>query len=349
MVNNIENCTPVIAISSKGIGEYVYDRYISIATELAGRGLHCVALNGAVDRTGDSAHFSRFFEFGSDGLREVTGTYPLRVDAARDLTGGMARFTPVAALNPELVRNISRSKLSQYTILSEADIAGMPQTFFVEPTAENISDALALFGGQDVVIKPEKGRASKGVVTGKPKDLTRQVAEYVKTRDPKSGLVAIQEFMPEIKNNFSSLLRPLTDQDAELMRARGLKEIRVHVIDGEPFLVHGKVSADEFSRTQAGDNKYVHFDPDSVPDNYLKIASMVARAIADRAAALDSYLAVDLTPDGTRVIEVNGCNPGSIGLDPTRGDNSPHTTWRDGLVEKLAGMAHREYAKRGEL
>lgn len=348
MTNNIENRTPVVAISSKGIGRYEYDRYFPVAERLAAMGVRCVALNGANDRTADG-HFSRYFEFRDSGLEKSADGSPLKVDAARDLTGGVARFTSVAALNPKSIRDISWSKQSQYTILTEAGIEGMPWTLFVDPTAENIKDALALFSGQDVVIKPEKGRASNGVVVGKPEDLTKQVGEYLELRDPKSGLVVIQEFMPEINNNFSSLLRPLTEQDADLMRARGLKEIRVHIIDGKPFLVHGKVSANESSRTQAGNNKYVHFDSGSVPDAYTEVASRVAQAMIDRAAETidDSYLAVDLTPDGTRVIEVNGRNPGSIGLDPTRYNNSPHETWRDNLADKLAQMARRECA-RGE-
>lgn len=332
-----------IAIAAKGFNpNSLSERYTPLAGALGGLGCRTVVLNGAEDHLGDGV-FSRYGNFTGSGIDMQSE--PISIDAARDLTGGVARHTPVPALNPQSLRNAVMSKRFQSEILSPVLEDKLPESYFVIPDLAAVSSAIHATGGNRVVLKPEKGRASSKVLIGTKEELADMLPAYLSSYKASDGLVVVQAYLESVDASFGPSLKPLTDQDAAIIGAGGKQEIRVHVIDENPILVHGKVAPVD-AQTQA-DNTYVFFDPETVDDGIKASAVRVARALRERTESNDSYLAVDMTPDGSFVTEVNGRNQGAITSGMSTSPE-PHKAWLSGLSTKLAAMAEpKDVEKKG--
>ena len=74
--------------------------------------------------------FSAYYEFAGEGFVKRNDT--IGVDATRDLTGGIARYTNVAALIRKLLVMLCRLKKTQIDILRQSGLDLMPQNIFVE-------------------------------------------------------------------------------------------------------------------------------------------------------------------------------------------------------------------------
>ena len=92
-----------IALNAKLEGNAsFYEKYLPVANLLRSQGITLVALHGKNDHS-QGREFSAFYEFGGEGM--VKRQSDITVDAARDLTGGIARYTDVAALNARNTRD----------------------------------------------------------------------------------------------------------------------------------------------------------------------------------------------------------------------------------------------------
>lgn len=334
-----------VAIAEKGFDpKTIAERYAPLASALGEFGCRTVVLNGAEDHLGDGV-FGRYGTFSDTGGLDIRAEH-IAVDAARDLTGGIARHTPVPALNPQRLRDTVMSKRLQIDVLSPVLDGALPESYFVIPDVSAVSAAFHAIHGNRVVLKPEKGRASSKVLIGAKEELAEKLPAYLASYKTGDGLVVVQAYLESVDAPFDSTLKPLTERDKEIISSGGKREIRVHMIDEELILVHGKVAPID-SQTQA-DNTYVFFDPEKVGDHIRESAIKATIALRRHAETSDSYLAVDMTPNGSFVTEVNGRNQGAITSNMSTSPE-PHKTWLTGLSTKLAAMAESSGAdKKGE-
>lgn len=342
----MRNSEPIVAISSNSKlegGSLVYRKYAPLATELRSRGVRAIGLHGKSDYV-SGCEFSAYYEFAGEGFVKRNDT--IGVDATRDLTGGIARYTNVAALNPQATRDAVSSKKTQIDILRQSGLDLMPQTFFVESDDDvAIADALTAIEGDKVILKPEISQAGLNVISGTKSEVAARIGEYRASKRQGSGLMLVQKYMPDIKEPFSADLRFMPNE-ADNVSDIANNEIRVHVVDEEPVLFHGKTSI-KGSEYDYHDSQLVFFDQDYWPPHVYELARTAARAFRVYTGDKDSYLTFDFTPSGRMMSEVNGKNPVAIAeREPDEAGYETHVIWKDMLAGKLASIAKREYAKR---
>jgi len=350
-MNNAQHEYPTVAIAEKrtfGVDDKkIAERHTPLVNQLAEYGVKGIALSGAVDRDHDKM-FNKYFDFSTKDFTLNEYTQPIEVHAALDITGGIARYTPeVAALNPLGVREIVLSKQLQFDTLHSSVGEAMPVTVTVAVEKQEVAEALGQLNGEKVIIKPTPDLSKKyGMLVGSADSVLSQLDDYISTLGPNVKNLLIQEYMPEINSNFADGIRYFdnTEQDIADARPKLGRELRVHTIDGRPILVTGRVGLDAANRSP--EDEWVHLDPNSIPDYVHDLARTASTLIQQTAEATDSYLAVDLTPDGKRIVEVNGRNIGTMRTHSERkGAQRANKIITSELAQKLANMAHNN---RGE-
>jgi hypothetical protein len=342
---------PTVAIAEKrtfGVDDKKFtERHTPLVNKLAEYGVRGIALSGATDRESDKV-FNRYFDFDTRDFILNEYNQPIEVNAALDITGGIARYTPeVAALNPIGVREIVLSKQLQFDTLHNSVGEAMPVTVTVAVEKQEAAEALERFNGEKVIIKPSPDLSKKyGMLIGSTDSVLTQLDDYISTLSPKVKNLLIQEYMPEVNGDFAGGIRYFDNMEQDIADARPNlgRELRVHTIDGRPILVTGRVGLDAANRSP--EDEWVHLDPNSIPDYVHNLASAASTLIQQTAEATDSYLAVDLTPDGKRIVEVNGRNIGTMRANGERkGAMRANEITTNELAQKLANMAHNN---RGE-
>ncbi|MFZ1250108.1 MAG: hypothetical protein WAR37_01535 [Candidatus Microsaccharimonas sp.] len=342
------NEAPTIAVSqlrSFENNELFLKRHLPLERELAKQGARLIALNGSRDKLEGSA-FSRFYTFNGDTLNANDST--THVDAAYDLSGGIARYVPaVPALNPEKLRDTVLSKYSQHEALKPLG-DHVPETVRVVPLKSSVEDAMEQMQSDRLIIKDDNGTNKKRrMLVGTKDEIRSGLDAYLETMDASKDVLVIQEYMPEVFSDFATGIIPVDETERGILNAsRGLaREIRVHTIDGKPLHVTGRSGLDAQQLSPL--DKWVYVHQDTVPKAVTDLASKAAQLTIDYSGARDAYLAVDITPDGNRIIEVNGRNIGTMSYDPLRpASYVAHKKTTSGLADKLVSMAYRSKKER---
>jgi len=335
---------PTVAIAearSFENNEQFIARHLPLVKRLADYGVLGVALNGAKDRIGNG-QFNVSYGFGENGM--VRNDNIISVDAGYDLTGGLARYTPdVPSLNPLGIREIAMSKQSQFDVLTGELGGALARTATCPADAAAILSTLDQFGDGVLILKANGDPAKKHkMLVGEKADIAKGAERIVSTMNPAKDSVVIQEYMPEVRSGFADGIRYFdANERAVVADRRGLnRELRVHAIDGRPIYVVGRAGLQPELGSQRDER--VFLDQASVPDHVFELASRAAMAIHTQSNAEHSYLAVDLTPDGSRVVEVNGRNIGTVRSESDRmGTQAAHDAITDALARKLSAMAHK--------
>ncbi len=341
---------PTVAIAQKagpkGLpaeGPGVFERFEPLAAALEERGVSTVVLDGKADNVPDTPTFKRYYELtptrnSDSGLVLRKPEQPIVVHAAYDRTGGIARFVPeVPALNPRGIRNLVASKAEQYAALTGLG-AAMPLSRTVHATESSITRAFDELEVPLLILKADKDPDKKiPILVGTKDRLAKDLWKLLVAVGPDAHIL-IQEAMPEVDEPFNHELRFNKREDA-LVRAAAqrAREIRVHVIDEQIVAAHGRVGLSGSNRE--GD-AWVFFEQDSLPVYVGNLVLQGTRLLREQTGEQNSYLAWDLTPDGTRVVEVNGRAIGTMKPDPRRrGAQEVHTRIKAALADKLAAMA----------
>jgi len=336
---------PTIAVSharSFNDNERFLERHVPLAGEVAKYGANLIALNGAKDRDGGKS-FSSYYSFDSAGSGLTRHDESVQVDSALDLTGGIARYTPaISALNPIGVREIVRSKQSQYDTLKDLG-DHVPFTAIVPATSEAVVDALDSIESKRIIIKPDLDPDKvKPMIVGTKSEILHSLDQYLSHMNPEKDLLVVQEYVEEVRSDFDPAFRFINEQEREIANsAKDLnRELRVHVMDGKPILTTARVGLDPSSRLPR--DEWVHVDQDTVPEHVLDLASAAARTIMREANEDDAFLAVDLTPDGTKIVEVNGRNIGTMSVEEGRpASRYAHDVTTTEIAAKLVSMANK--------
>lgn len=343
--------SPNIAIaqaqSFKGNNEPFLKRHLPVVRALNEYGANVVALNGANDRLNESGAFSRYFKFGAVGMNMYPRDEEIDISAAYDLTGGIGKYTPdVAALNPGSVRAVVLSKESQYDALKSIE-GSVAQTVSAYANLSSVKEALDTFESKKLIVKAEKASNKKyGMITGTKDEILAGIESILAPMDPIEDKVLIQEYMDEVHADFPSDLVFANPQEAQVAKERkGLgSEIRVHTLDGRPILVTARAGLDPAKKSPLDD--WVHLDNTAVPDHITNLAAHASLNIMEAAQSTDAYLAVDLTPDGRKIIEVNGRNIGTMYLESDRPASAyGHHVTTDAIAGKLFAMSTRKKDK----
>lgn len=341
MKNSFEH--PIIAVAqarSFDNNERFLKRHQPLAAQLATRGATLIALNGAKDRFEENT-FSRFYSFEDDGLTRHESA--LHVDSAFDLSGGVARYVhSVPALNPERLRDIASSKYAQYEALRPLG-DHIPETRLSTASSDSVEEAMEQMQANKLILKDNNSaNLKRGMLIGTKDEIRAGLETYLTKTNPEKDTVVLQEYMPEVFSDFADGIIPVDDIEQEVVDAsHGLaRELRVHTIDGTPLLVTGRSGLDAQNRSPF--DEWVHIDQESVPKTITDLASKAAQLMMMHAGARDAYLAIDLTPDGSRVVEVNGRNIGTMSYDESRpASRYAQEKTTNGIADKLVSMAHR--------
>jgi len=342
-MNSTTSENPIIAIAhtrSFEKNEQFSARHLPLVNEIGSLGIQVVALNGAKDRL-EGNTFSGYHSF-DGGSAMSRHDSPIQIASALDLTGGVARYTPdVAALNPLGVRDIVLSKQSQYDTLKDLS-DHVARTVTAPATREGLLDALDEFTDSKLIVKAD-GDADKvhAMIVGSKDDIINSVDRFLSTMDPDVDKVVVQDYMDEVHSDFASGIKYANTQEREIADYKKYlgRELRVHTIDGRPIMVTGRVGLDAARKSPYDD--WLFLDQDSVPSHVTDLAADASRRIMNRAEAADSYLAVDLTPDGTKIVEINGRNIGTMRAEKDRpaSDYAASKTTSE-IAAKLVAMAH---------
>lgn len=336
---------PVVAVAQVGSVETAPKKFVArhlpLVDALAERGVATVALNGAKDYT-EEKKFSKYYRFGAQVLRPVAAD--IIPDAAYDLTGGIARNVPdVAALNPQGIRDIVKSKETQYEALKSELQDYLAQTEVVPAEKPRLLEAISDIQSQQVHVKVS-GVDSKKYPTlrGDKTDIAKRIDDYVR-QVPPSQTVVVQEYLPEVKAPFHNEFRfsDATEQTHAEQWSELDRELRVHVIDETATTTHGRVGLD--SEHGSPHDEWVYFSPESVPRHVTELAVTAAKLLRMTTGESNSYLAVDLTPDGSKIIEINGRNIGTMRSNAERpGAQYTHEVVTNALADKLTNMVQRK-------
>ncbi len=345
-MTSISSEKPIVAVAQlrnfDTSGDF-FERHAPLEARLRERGIGLIALKGKKDHIAADA-FSTYYDFDhkNRSMDKVDAT--ISVDSALDLSGGIARYTPaVPALNPIGVREIALSKQRQFDVLRPEFGHVVPETLLVPASKEAILGGLAKIDALKVILKPEKDYSKTHAMTiGTKDEVIAKLDSFLSGMDSEKNQVLIQEYMPEIRSGFAKGLRfyDETDVQAAAQAAGKDLELRVLMVDEEPKLVTGRLAADPENKVHG---YATFFDQESVPSHVYDLATNVARAIRLGGQATDSLLAVDMTPDGSRVVEVNGRNIGTMrAYDSRPGSVEAARIMNDAIAQKLASMAHNK-------
>lgn len=348
-MNMMQSCHaedfPFIAIAQArnfSLGpEKFASRHSPLVTALAERNIAAVALNGAKDHVGVQS-FSKYYQFGQETIRAVTAN--VRIDAAYDLSGGIARFVPeVAALNQQGIRDIVKSKATQYEALQGELGEYLAQTEIVPAEKQRLLNAIDAIVSERVHLKVNGVDSKKyPMLQGEKADVARRLDQYL-NRVPPSETVLVQEYLPEVASAFHHEFRFADEAERSIAKDRSdlHRELRVHVIDESAVLTNGRTGLD--SEQASPRDEWVHFTPESIPRHVTDLATAAAQLLRIATGDNDSYLAVDMTPDGTKIIEINGRNIGTMRPSNERpGAQKSHETITNALADKLTNMAQRK-------
>ncbi len=327
---------PNIGVASKGSfgvrsREIFFERRLPLARAVGERGARLVGLDGAEGRAGPEGMFKRIYTFDTGGFVERGGfTW---VSSGLDATGGLARFTPeVPALNPMAVRAFGRHESTQAQLLRPVLGEAVPAGFLASPDEESIIDALDRVGSEKFVIKADfDPNLRRPWLVGSRADIEEQAGRFLKDNDG-IGNLFVQEFMPEAEAPFNPDL-DFSALEKSIQEANpGERKLRLYFVDGKLVTSFGRTS-----------NEWVFFDPDSLPEPAANLGRAAANLIISTAGARDSLMAIDLTPDGQRLISVNTRNPGVMMPSQDRpAAQHAHETTTDAVADKLVAMANRE-------
>jgi len=336
---------PVVAIAQARRFEHndsFFLRHDSLVRRLRDYGVLAIALNGVSDRT-DRGDFSTFYTFNQVARSLDRHDTPLTVHSALDLTGGIARYAPnVSALNPLGVREIVLSKQLQYDKLRPHFGDAVPQTTIANASKDNIVSAIDSMSVDTYVIKADTDNLkAHRILIGKKDAVISQLDSLISTMNPEKDKVVVQEYMSEVEGSYIEGISYSDDGERQIADDPEVynRELRVHTIDGRAILVTGRTVPND--RSDSARDKWVYLDQNSIPSCVTDLASTVAQVIQEAARATDSYLAVDLTPDGRRVVEVNGRNIETMLPETGRpGSVIAAQVTTDALARKLVGLAH---------
>lgn len=308
---------------------------------LAERAVRGVYISGAEHRTSDDS-VERYYEADFSPKEEQ-----LTINAALDLTGGIARYMPgVRALNPLGVRELAMSKHRQYPVLAAALGDAVPETLVTTAARSEVVAAIEATRADKIILKASIDVNKKHpMLVGNKAEIFKQLDTLLMSVDPVRDMLVVQEYIEEAQADFAKGIRFFDDNEkAKAADGKFGRELRVHMIDDQPALVVGRVGLDP--QNKSPEDAWVFLDQDSVPSHVHDLAAAAVRAIAREANATDSYLAVDLTPDGKRLIEVNGRIIGAHRASADRaGQQAAHTVMTGAIADKLASMA---YKRKGE-
>lgn len=277
-----------------------FDRRQHLAYALRERGASPIVLEGSRNRLGRLGLFSSFYEFGDNSLIPRTNGV-IAVSSALDLTGGVGKFVPgMPSLNPESVRRLGKSKALQAEVLRPVVGEAVPESILVSnPTLETVLDAIAEIHTSSVVVKPDftPGKKIEPII-GTKSDVAARLPGYIDMLPPSIDLL-VQEYMQEVEGPFHSSLDFSTkESDIKSAYSGERNEIRMYFVDGKLVTSYGRLDAKD-----AGFR--VFYDPASLPEHAVELGHRAASALTQKNGSLDSHLAVDVTPDGKRIIEVN--------------------------------------------
>ncbi len=311
-----------------------------LADALRDREAHPMVLNGAANRLGQLGLFSTFHEFGTDDLVLRQGI--VQVSSALDLTGGVGEFVPgMPALNPESIRRFGKSKALQAEVLRPALGDAVPESLLVsKPDLASVLDAISEIHAPAVVVKPDFDPSKKiQPLVGTKRDVSAQLPEYLHDL-PKGKSLLVQEFMEEVYGSFHSSLE-FPSQERELLRVNNgaRNEIRMYFVDGKLVVPYGRVDT-------GGADAWVFPEPSSLPERAVDLGRRAAAVLQYESGAQDAHMAVDVTPDGERIIEVNTRNIGVILPSEERPlQQHSHELMTTAQADKLVAMAQRGIRK----
>lgn len=339
----VEN--PVVAIAHARRfenNEAFFQRHEPLVRRLADYGAKAIALNGAKDSIAESEFGIHYVFNHVSGELERRDT-PLTVHSSLDLTGGIARYTPsVASLNPVGIREATLSKQRQYDILQPHLGEALPQTVTSGASKSEIMTALDSIDADKFVVKADTDNEKiHGVITGTKDMIIAQLDEYISGMNPEKDTVIVQEYMSEVEGAFASGIDYFDETEKQIAadRESAYREMRVHTIDGKPILVTG--STMYVAESKSVRDKWIHLNQDTIPSYVTNLAADASQIIQETTRSTDSYLAVDLTPDGRRIVEINGKNIGTMRQERDRpGSAYAASVTTDALASKLTSMAH---------
>lgn len=344
MIERSPNIAVAVLHSFESEDQETYiNRRRPLAEAFGAMGVNLVLLNGAKDRLNDEqGGFSRHYTLSADQLHRHDD--PIRIDSAYDLSGGIGRFvSEVPALNPNSVREVVLSKASQYSALESLDGA-IAKTVSVPAVRSAVLEAMDAFDGNKLILKTEKAsKKQHAMLVGTKTEIEAGLDELIAPMDN----VLIQEYMDEVHTDFPKDLQFANQQERELQNAtRGLgRELRVYTLDRKPVLTTARVGLDPVNKSPLDD--WLYLDNQQIPERITDLAARASSKIMEKAGdAQDAYLAVDLTPDGSRIIEVNGRNIGTMLHDPDRPASlyaQERTT--QAVARKLYAMSQRSGGK----
>lgn len=307
-------------------------RRLPLQSALADRGFRMIVLDGAKDHV-EGGVFSRHYIFDDKEVEQIeTAVSPL---AGLDLSGGLAKLQlqNLPALNPISVRELGKSKSRQYELLGDL----MPASVEAKSSVTAIHDAIESIASERVVVKSnfDPGKTLP-VIIGARHGIRERINAFVSLASPNSD-VLVQEYMPEVEGGFHPELVFNDDESALRKQLGGRGEVRMHYIDGQLIASHARQDTE-------GTDKWLFFDQSSLPQTMKNIGNRAASLFFEKTHEPDIYLAVDVTPDGSRIVEVNTRNPGVMMPQPNRpGEQLVHEQTTGAIADKLVSMANRRH------
>jgi hypothetical protein len=313
-----------------------FERRQYLAGALRDREARPIVLQGAEARLGRLGLFSAFYAFGEEGLIPKKGI--IQVSSALDLTGGVCTSVKgIPSLNPESIRRFGKSKKLQMDVLRPILGEAVPESIFIpRPDLPGVLDAISEIHASSVTVKPDFDPDKKvKPLTGSKRDVSMQLPDYLRTF-PENRAVLVQEFIEEVRLPLQTSLEFPTNERERLEASNGAyNEIRMYFADGQLVVPYGRSDTN-------GVDQWVFPNPASLPERAVELGRKVAETLQREAGTEDSHIAVDITPDGERIIEVNTRDIGVILPSKVRPlQQRAHELITASQANKLVTMAHR--------
>jgi hypothetical protein len=231
----------------------------------------------------------------------------VKPDVIRDYTGRFPGHKTLRSLNERAVLDIVTHKAATYALFDEASRGVFIQLDLIDHS--DIGEALHSIPGQKVVLKPDKGLSSEGVVI-----LSKHQAQADSAQYRGKGYILQQHMPGELGDEIMGLIRGIDESEQSRVKLDAEHELRFFMTGLDDQNMVPVLRQTEQTAKDKIISYYIYLDPDTVPQTVFEFGKKVMSTIKVASNTDEIFLAVDCIfneQTGSLALrEANGKEPG---------------------------------------
>lgn len=270
-----------------------------------------------------------------DGIYLEMATRPkVSVAVLRNVAGVIGGGVP--ELNHPDVRALASDKLATNQFLKKQ---GLAKPFAPWSPGEELSDAFDLITGDEVVLKPVRGKRGQGVVLG----TKAEIAAHVSSTPLEGAFIIEQRLRTKPLENIRGRDKAEQEKIRTARAAELPSELRAYTFgfEGDEQQTHFVLRVARPGANKLGDDGWVYIDQDSVPEEIHNSVRKLDLAVQQQTGVRETHLGVDWTALDSGLYVPMEINAGEPQLVYMKDDQSTAKTHVNLVVKQLMRAARR--------